>query len=270
VLLPRVEERSWPGPAKWLLVPAGAAVLAVFALWERAYARRGRTPMADLTLFGVRSYGLGVSLGLVYFAGFTAIFFVTTLFLQQGRGFGPLEAGLAVTPIALGSAVSAALGGRVVTRVGRSVVVAGLLLVLVGLLGTAAVVRWWDAGGLAWAMAPPLLVAGLGSGLVISPNLTLSLSEVPVARAGSAGGVVQTAQRIGTAAGVAAVGSLCFSRLAATGDWSAALAAALLLCAGIVAVALAIAATDVALSRRPRGGRPRETVTTAAVPTADA
>ena len=41
-------------------------------------------------------------------------------------------------------------------------------------------------------IALPLLIAGLGSGLVISPNLTLTLSQVPVERAGSAGGVLQT------------------------------------------------------------------------------
>jgi hypothetical protein len=54
----------------------------------------------------------------------------------------------------------------------------------------------------------PVLVAGLGAGLVISPNLTLTLSQVPVERAGSAGGVLQTGQRIGTAAGIAATGSI--------------------------------------------------------------
>ncbi len=68
-----------------------------------------------------------------------------------------------------------------------------------------------------WATAAPLLVAGIGSGLVISPNVTLTLSEVPVARAGSAGGVLQTGQRIGAAAGIAATGSVFFGALAATG-----------------------------------------------------
>ena len=63
-----------------------------------------------LDLFKVRSYGFGTAIGLVYFAGFTAIFFILTLYLQNGRGYRR-QAGLAVTSFArLGR--RAALGGR--------------------------------------------------------------------------------------------------------------------------------------------------------------
>jgi hypothetical protein len=64
--------------------------------------------------------------------------------------------------------------------------------------------------------ALPLLIAGLGGGLVISPNLTLTLSQVPVERAGSAGGVLQTGQRIGSAAGIAVTGSVFYNQLASS------------------------------------------------------
>ena len=65
-------------------------------------------------------------------------------------------------------------------------------------------------------MALPLLIAGLGSGLVISPNLTLTLSRVPVERAGTAGGVLQTGQRIGSAAGIAITGMVFYDELASS------------------------------------------------------
>jgi hypothetical protein len=65
-----------------------------------------------------------------------------------------------------------------------------------------------------WATAAPLLLAGFGNGLVISPNQTLTLAEVPVRRGGSAAGVLQTGQRLGSAVGIAAVGSVFFARLA--------------------------------------------------------
>jgi MFS family permease len=96
-----------------------------------------------------------------------------------------------------------------------------------------------------------LLVAGLGSGLVISPNQTLTLAEVPVERAGSAGAVLQTGQRIGTAVGIAVVGAVFFNRLAASGnDWSSALRTALLVTVGLVLMALAAALADVFADRR--------------------
>jgi len=57
-----------------------------------------------------------------------------------------------------------------------------------------------DSPAVGWAVAAPFLVAGLGSGLVIAPNQTLALSEVPPRQGGAAGGVLQTGQRIGSAA----------------------------------------------------------------------
>jgi EmrB/QacA subfamily drug resistance transporter len=251
VLLPLVQERTWEGWGTWLLVPAGAAVLAVFALWERRYARRGKEPMVLVDLFRLRSYGLGISIGLVYFVGFTGIFFVLALYLQEGLGYSALQAGLAVTPFALGSAVTAALGGRAVDRLGRPLVAVGLLVTSVGLLGTDVVLGAAEGTGTGWAIAAPLLVAGLGSGLVISPNITISLSQVPVARAGSAAGVLQTAQRVGSATGIAVVGSLFFSRLAASrGDWDQAATAAVRLCFVVVTLALVVAVADLVAARR--------------------
>ncbi|MGH8867068.1 MAG: MFS transporter [Actinomycetes bacterium] len=250
LLLPLVEERSWEGPQKWALVPAALFVLALFTFWERVYARRGQHPMVDLEMFGHRSYTVGSALALLYFAGFTAIFFVFTLFLQAGLGYSALEAGLTLTPFALGSAAAAGLGGRYVVRIGRPLVAGGLALVGAGLITTNLLIGSVDGPDVGWAVALPLLAAGIGGGLVITPNITLSLTEVPVRRAGSAGGVVQTSQRIGSAIGIAVVGAVFFSRLEATrGDWTAAVQAGLLVCTGFVLLALVLALSDVRRGR---------------------
>jgi EmrB/QacA subfamily drug resistance transporter len=250
LLLPLVQEQQWPGRAKWLLTVAAVGVLAGFVGWERWYGRRSQ-PVADLSLFRVRSYALGSLVGLLYFAGFTSIFFVFTLYLQNGLHYSALLAGLATMPFALGSAVAAVLGGRVVTRVGRPLVAAGLAAVAVGLSGVVIVVGLVPGHRVALATALPLLVAGLGSGLAISPNQTLTLSEVPARRAGSAGGVLQTGQRIGAALGIAGVGSVFFARLAgARGDWGRALQDSLLVAIGFVVAAFVAAMVDVAAGRR--------------------
>nr|WP_225847173.1 MFS transporter [Streptomyces sp. HPF1205] len=245
LLLPFVQEQQWKGALKWLLVPLALAILAGFAGWERFYARR-RAPLVDLTLFRQRSYGLGVLLSLVYFAGFTAIFFILTLYLQNGMRYSALEAGLSIMPFALGSTVAATVGGRIVSRFGRPLVAVGLGMVLAGLLAAALAVHLDTGRTVGWATAGPLLFAGLGSGLVIAPNQTLTLSEVPVARAGSAGGVLQTAQRIGSAAGVAAVGSVFFSRVGAGhADWAGGFQLGVLTATGLAALALVVALLDI-------------------------
>ncbi|WP_432995409.1 MFS transporter [Dactylosporangium sp. CA-233914] len=248
LLLPLVQEREWHGNGKWLLAAAAVVVLAGFVAWERRFAGRG-TSLVDLGLFRVRSYGLGALVGLFYFGGFTSIFFTYTLLLQSGLQYSALEAGLAVTPFALGSAAAAALGGRVVNRFGRPLVVTGLLLVVAGLVGTMLALHLVPGRGAGIATVLPLLVAGIGSGLVITPNQTLTLAEVPVRRAGSAGAVLQVGQRIGTALGIAAVGAVFFNQLAGDGSWVQAFHSSLLVTIAFVVVALAAAVTDVAAGR---------------------
>ena len=256
VLLPLIHERDWHGSAKWLLVAAALVVLGAFVGWERRYVRTGRQPVVDLTLFRVRSYALGVAIGLVYFAGFTAIFFIFTLYVQSGLGYSALLAGLAVTPFALGMAAGSALGGRAVIRLGRPMVTAGLAVVTLGLIATDVAVRLDPGHSVGLATVLPLLVAGLGSGFVIAPNQALSLQEVPVQGGGSAAGVLQTGQRIGSAIGIAAVGSAFFARLASSpGDWAGSFRTGLLVALVFVALALGVAVIDFLAGRRTAGAR---------------
>ncbi|MFB7914564.1 MFS transporter [Streptomyces sp. NPDC056061] len=256
LLLPFVQAQQWPGDGKWLLLIPAAVLLAAFVGWESRCGRRGTQPVVDLSLFRVRSYWLGCLLALLYFAGFTSIFFITTLYLQNGLHYTALQAGLAITPFALGSAVAAGPGGRLVGRFGRPLVVAGLTTVAVGLGATALAVHLVPGRGAGWAMAVPLLLAGLGSGLVVAPNQTLTLSEVPVATAGSAGGTLQTGQRVGSAVGIAAVGSVFFAQLAA-GGWAGAYDHGLVVAVGFVVASLLIGLADVRGERREGGRTPR-------------
>ncbi|WBB82284.1 MFS transporter [Micromonospora sp. WMMD882] len=251
LLLPLVQREQWPGPAKWALVPVGLLALAAFGWWERRYARHAE-PLFDLRLFRLRSYALGSLIALIYFGGFTALFFVFTLYLQIGLGYSALVAGLAITPFALGSAVASAVGGRIVDRYGRPLVTVGLATVVVGLGAVVLALRVLPDAPAPLVAALPLLVAGIGSGLVITPNQTLTLAQVPVPEAGSAAGMLQTGQRLGSAAGIAAVGALFFSSVSAGGgdQWSAAFRRSLLLAAGIIALALVAALLD---SRHHRG-----------------
>ncbi|MCA1219456.1 MFS transporter [Streptomyces sp. 8L] len=251
LLLPFVEAQQWKGGEKYLLVLLAAAILALFVAWEARCTSRGTHPVVELSLFRIRSFWMGSSLILLYFAGFTSIFFVSTLYLQSGLRYSALLAGLAITPFALGSGFSAGIGGRLVGRFGRPLVALGLAMVAFGLGGTALAVHQVGGRGVGWAMAAPLLFAGLGSGLVIAPNQTLTLSEVPVRTAGSAGGTLQTGQRVGSSIGIAAVGSVFFAQVAADG-WRTAYDHGLIVSVAFVGAALIVALVDVFTGRAAR------------------
>jgi EmrB/QacA subfamily drug resistance transporter len=244
LLLPLVRA-SAGGLRQWWLFVAGAALLAVFVVWELRVVRTGRPPLLDIRLMrDTRGYASGAALGTAYFVGFSGIWLVFALFFQVGLGFSPLQSGLAVTPFALGSALTAPLGGRLVERFGRLLTVVGLAGVMVGLAVTA-LVLWWAPGSAGWGVAAPLLVAGLGGGLVIPSNVTMTLRCVPVHMAGSAGGALQTAQRIGAAVGTAALAGLFYAVLAATGgDQLVAVAVALGGAVAAVGVALVIGVVE--------------------------
>ncbi|KQW48004.1 MFS transporter [Nocardioides sp. Root1257] len=186
-----------------LLLLAGVPVFGwAFVAWERRTARRGHPPLLDLRLLrSLPGYVNGLAVGALYFTGFTGVLLVTSLYLQDGLGSTPLEAGLLLMPFALGSAVSAPLAGRVVSDLGRRLTVGALTTMILGVVLVALLVPGHDP---VWPwLAPTLLLAGLGAGAVVSPNMTLTLSEVPPRMGGAAGGALQTGQRIGASIGAA-------------------------------------------------------------------
>ena len=244
ILVPFIEQRTWHSPLRLALFPLAAVLLVVWVLHERRYGRT-REPLVSLDLFRIRSYVLGAPVGLLYFAGFVAVFFILTQYLQLGLNYPAWKSGLAATPFAIGGALVASAGSRQVLRRGPKLVAFGLATFLVGMAGVWLAVGAHPGHDVALWTALPLLIAGLGGGLVISPNLTLTLSQVPVERAGSAGGVLQTGQRIGSAAGIAITGSVFYNQLASShGDYASAFRHGIVSIAAFVAAALALALAD--------------------------
>jgi EmrB/QacA subfamily drug resistance transporter len=212
-----------------------------FVRWERQTVRRERPPLLDVSLLrGLPGYANGLLVGTLYFTGFTGIFLVLSAHLQEGEGFSPLGAALLMTPFAVGAATTSPLAGRLVGRIGRRVTLVALGVMMTG-TALAAVLVTQPSDRLWWTLAPAMLLAGIGGGGVISPNLTLTLSEVPPQMGGAAGGALQTGQRIGSALGAAllmtvyqAVGTVASAPVAAR----AALLAALVVLSAAFAAAV--------------------------------
>ncbi|WP_394552759.1 MFS transporter [Agromyces sp. MMS24-JH15] len=247
-------------PARWWLLVVTVLAGTAFVAWERRYASRGRHPLVPLDLFSVSSYRNGTLLAAVYFAAVPAMFLLTTLYLQHGLGLAPVFAGMVSIGFALLSAVGSWRGGLLVGRYGRRLVVIGIVVMLlgVGLLMLAALLTPPDLTP--WAMAGAMLVAGAGGGLVVAPNQTLALADIPVKQGGLAGSVGQLGQRIGTAVGTAVGLSLFYSTIFREGGgedadlatYRDAYGFGMISVSLLIALALAISLADLGARRRQR------------------
>ena len=215
ILVPLIQgqEEGWP---LWTFLSIGGGVLlvVVFALWERAVARRGREPLVPPHLFSHPQFTSGTILALVFFAAFTSIFFTISLFWQAGLGNTALESGLVSVPFAIGNIIGASQSDRLAARLGRTVLALGVGLLTIGLVALYLVLLLVAPGDLTtWTLLGPLLVAGIGSGLFIAPNTRFIVATVDRSEAGAASGVIGTMQRVGAAAGIAVIGSIFFGNI---------------------------------------------------------
>lgn len=248
IMLPFLERSA--GAWIYALVPAGAAIVFGWVKWENRYARRGGSPMVDMQMFRTRSFAYGASLTSIYFVGMPGVWVIVALYLQNGLGFPALEAGLVGLPSALLSAAGAQAAGRVVLTFGRKMVVLGVGIALAGIIASALIVIAHETWGVSiWWLMATLGLTGIGQGMAISPNQTLTLAEVPVEYAGSSGGVMQTGQRVGTAIGIAIVTAVFFV-VQSLGGYGAAIVAGFAFIAITMALAGLIGIIDLARGRK--------------------
>ncbi len=251
LLLPLVQSEGGGAEWLWAVAPFAALFGWLFIRWERRRRRTDRPPLLDLRLFTeTPGYPAGIVIGTTYFCGFSGIWLVLSLFLQDGLGYSPLRSGLAVTPFAVGSAATAILAGRLVARWQRRLTVTGLSLVAVGLGVTALLIYLVGAKHTGLVIAAPLFVAGVGGGAVISPNTTLTLECVPTRMSGVAGGALQTGQRVGTAIGTAVLTAVFRLTAESTKDSPVAATIALTTSVAFMLAALGIAVLELRARRR--------------------
>src|SRR5919106_3511535 len=200
---------GWTDPVTLAWGLGGMAVLVVFGLWER----RSPYPMLDLGFFRSPTFSSAAgAITLIFFAMF-GTFFLFTQYLQLVLGYGTLEAGVRMLPMAFTMMVAAPSSARLVERFGsRRVVTIGLILVAAGLLllSTVAVDTPY------WRLVLNLMVLAAGMGLSMAPSTTGIMASLPLGKAGVGSAVNDTTRELGGALGVAVLGSLMASRYAAT------------------------------------------------------
>jgi EmrB/QacA subfamily drug resistance transporter len=248
LLVPLIQgqDAGWP---LWTYVTlaVGIALIAAFGAWEVAFTKRGRSPLVPPRLFQHRAFSGGVILAMVYFASFTSIFFTISLLWQSGLGHTALQTGVVSLPFAIANIVGSSQSHRLAQRFGRNALIAGTAMVTIGLVWTWQVLRSTEPPELTnWLLLVPLALAGLGNGFFIGPNTGFIVATVERHEAGAASGVVSAVQRIGSAIGIAIIGSVLFGSLvikdhspqAVAAGFTASASAAMLVSAALSAVAL--------------------------------
>ncbi|MGW0545970.1 MFS transporter [Streptomyces altiplanensis] len=206
----RGEELGWP---LWghLAMTGSLAVFALFVAYERYKTRKDGSPLVELSLFRVKSFAAGIAVQLTFGVALGIFFLVWTLYMQMGLGWSALRAGTTGIPFSIAVSLAAGISvQKLVPRFGRKVLQAGALTMVAGLL-----LYIWEADryGTAihpWQMALPLVVMGLGMGLIVAPLTDAVLSEVPREHAGSASGLINTVQQMGNALGLGLVSVVFF------------------------------------------------------------
>jgi EmrB/QacA subfamily drug resistance transporter len=219
ILVPLIEGQQVGWPLwTWATLAGGIILILLFGLWEASVTKRGKNPLVPLKLFTHASFTFGTILALVYFAAFTSIFFTLSLLWQSGLGHSALDAGVLTLPFALGTFVASSQSQRVVAKLGRSALLLGSGMVAVSLGTTWALLAFMPSSDLnTWILAGPLLIGGIGNGFFLAPNIQFIIASVDGRDAGAGSGVVNTMQRLGTAIGIAIIGSILFGSLNVTG-----------------------------------------------------
>lgn len=199
-------EHGWSSARTLIGFGAALAAAAAFIWWER----RRRDPLLDVTLFAnLRFSAASGAVTVAFFALFGFIFLITQFF-QLLQGFGPLETGVRILPVALSIAVGSVLGTRLaVTRVGtKAVVFVGLLMLTAAFAWVATV----DVDVSYLQVALQMVLLGGGLGLTTAPATDSIMGVVRPEQAGAGSAVNDATRQIGGTLGVAVMGSI-FSTL---------------------------------------------------------
>jgi predicted MFS family arabinose efflux permease len=250
----QTSSHAWGSGRTVGLLCAAAALAGYFVVHEAREERAGRAPLMPLSLWRNRSVaGANVVSALMSSAMF-AVFYSTTLYMQQVLHYSALRTGLAYVPFGLSILVAAAAAPALVSLAGiRATSILGSAVSLAGLVLLA---RVPVSGHLVTDIILPTIIVGLGAGAVIVPTSVAAMSGVAADRHGVASALLNVSRQLGGALGLAAIATVVASfatRSAAAGNaapaaltagFHAGFAVSALLVVGSVVVAAALLRED--------------------------
>lgn len=211
---PVIGDWTWPfalSPVPFAFA-IGIGALVSFVLIETSRARAGLFVLLDLGLFRVRSLRYGSIAALIVALGEFGMLFALPLYVQGALGYTALNTGVLVLFLAIGTFLISGGTAQIGRRIGgRGVVRLGLLLEVIAVTGLALSMT---ATASAWALAAWLFLYGIGVGLATAQLTNVIMVDVPVAQSGQASGLQSTVRQIGSALGIAILGTVLVTTLA--------------------------------------------------------
>jgi MFS family permease len=209
----RLEVGSWRWPFALSPIPVAFAValacLGAFAGRGLARMRRGQPNLIDLRLFRTTSFRNGNLVAMLVSLGEFGVILSLPIWLQNVQGLTALQTGLVLLALAVGSFAASGLAATVGARLAPLTVVRlGLVAEIVGVAGAGVAVQ--PDTGWGW-LVPSLLVYGVGVGLATAQLTGVVLAELPVELSGEGSGIQSTARQIGSALGIAILGTVLFT-----------------------------------------------------------
>jgi EmrB/QacA subfamily drug resistance transporter len=199
-------EKGWGDPVALAALVAGAVVLAGFALSQLgASRRRDGQPLVDLGLFRSRGFTWGTTLATVISFSLFGLLFAMPQYFQAIGGAGALGTGVRLLPVIGGLLVGSRLGDRIARRAGAKVTVASGLALMAG--GLFAGATTGAASGYELAAAW-MSVVGAGVGIGLPTAMDAALGALSTERSGVGSGLIQACRQVGSAIGVAVLGTV--------------------------------------------------------------
>jgi EmrB/QacA subfamily drug resistance transporter len=197
---------GWGTPRTIGGLAGGLVALGAFVVNER----RHPNPLAPLSIFRINGLGFADATQLVAFAGFIAMFFFLTLYMQNVLHFSPIQTGAAYLPLCFATGIAAGAASQLVARVGTRPLIVGGALVAAG--GVFWLSRIPVDGSFTTDLLPGMLILSVGFGSVFVAVTTAANSGVPADKAGLAASLLNASQQMGAAFGLAIFTALATSR----------------------------------------------------------
>ena len=187
---------------------AGAALVALLVVESRR-----AEPLLDPRFFASVPFSAATLIAVAAFAALAGFLFLNSLYLQDVRGYSPLHAGLLTLPMAAMTVLLPPISGRIVATRGTRL---PLLVGGAGIAASGALLLSLDVDTPLLLLVAAYVVFGVGFGMVNAPITNTAVSGMPVTQAGVAAGVASTSRQVGSALGVAVLGSLVTAQLGAS------------------------------------------------------
>jgi EmrB/QacA subfamily drug resistance transporter len=198
---------GWGSSATLVKIAAAVVLLVAFVAIER----RQRHPLMPFSIFRLRTLRGANIVGLLIGMSLFSMFFFISLYLQNVLHYSPIKTGVSYLPLAVGIILAAGVGSQLVTRLGFKVpLIAGLLFIAGGLIWFSQVPA--PGGSFAVDVLGPSLLAAVGLGLSFVSVTIAAVTGTAPHEAGLASGLINTAQQVGGALGLAILATIANSR----------------------------------------------------------